>query len=85
MCGLRICKKKAVENFLKTHSHYDHIYFFGDGTNDLCGMNTVSNGKVFIRKYHNLEKKLKENPEYQKHITVPISYWQDGRDLIKQL
>jgi HAD superfamily phosphoserine phosphatase-like hydrolase len=87
LCGMRICKKSKLSAYLETHPQYQTIYFFGDGTNDLCGMSLIpkGKGKAFIRKYYGLHDMISGDKSLARNIEADVKYWVDGRDLIEKL
>lgn len=86
LCGRAPCKKHELEAYLRHQKPYESVYFFGDGTNDLCGMSNIDDtGRVFIRKNHELHQSLQEEEGLLRHFKRKPEYWEDGRDLLTLL
>ena len=48
ICTHGYCKGIVVKDYLQEHPH-ERVYYFGDGANDLCGINEISQGTAFVR------------------------------------
>lgn len=86
MCGKGICKRTTLQQYL-AGKEYQKMRYFGDGTNDFCGMSALRKGdQAFVRRYYSLYNFLKAEPHLQKeHLQCEVISWNNGIDVIKHL
>lgn len=84
-CKADQCKRQNIEDYFNKHpeSHYDKVFYFGDGKNDLCGAQWLREQDIlFPRVDWPLHKLLIENPNSVKCKFVP---WRTGEDIMNVL
>lgn len=83
LCNPCQCKRKEINHFFKEkgRENYDKIFFIGDGGNDLCLAETLSESDVtFPRINYNLYKKILM-PENASKIHCKIVPWNNGLEV----
>lgn len=83
LCNPCQCKKKELQHFFEVNKreNYDKIFFIGDGGNDLCLAETISENDVtFPRFEYNLYQKI-FNPENASKIHCKVLPWNSALEI----
>ncbi|XP_022598607.1 probable phosphatase phospho2 [Seriola dumerili] len=91
-CPVNLCKKKVLELYLSEQSdggvEYEHIFYVGDGGNDLCPSFCLRGHDVVMpRKGYTLEKLLAklEGQEGNSSVRARVLAWSSGTDILQEL
>lgn len=91
-CPINLCKKKVLELHLSERSdggvEYEHIFYVGDGGNDLCPTFCLrENDVVMPRKGYTLEKRIAklEAREENTSLRARVVPWSSGTDILHEV
>lgn len=91
-CPVNLCKRKVLELYLsdqlKRGLEYQHIFYVGDGGNDLCPTSCLREGDVVMpRKGYTLEKLLTRQGSQQEDVSLraKVVAWSTGAEILEEL
>ncbi|XP_057701937.1 pyridoxal phosphate phosphatase PHOSPHO2 [Corythoichthys intestinalis] len=82
-CPINMCKKKVLEDYLAQRNRYSHVFYVGDGANDLCPVTCLRGCDVVMpREGYALEELLEDKRETLK---ARIVTWSSGTQVLQEL